>query len=123
MVTLQINQSVSAPSLSLNPCAEKLKLDCIRWVIESSQTDKQRSVERIVQQIIAIFFASYQQMPMVSITENQMSDIDSESSNDQLQALVFAIYNLCMHPEYIAPLRQETDPWFPICFQVSESLV
>ena len=30
-------------------------------------------------------------------------------SNEELQALVFAIYNLCMHPEYIAPLRQEME--------------
>ena len=38
-----------------------------------------------------------------------MVDTDSRSSNEELQALVFAIYNLCMHPEYIAPLRQEME--------------
>ena len=109
MATLQSNQLVSALKLSLNPFAENLKLDCIRWVIESSQTDKQRSVERIVQQMIALLFASYHQMPMVSVTEKQMVCTDNGSSNDSIQALVFAVYNLCMHPEYIAPLRQEME--------------
>ncbi|EDO00298.1 hypothetical protein SS1G_14168 [Sclerotinia sclerotiorum 1980 UF-70] len=63
-----------------------LPSDCITWVIESSTTPKQRTVERIVQQMIALTFASAHQLPLV---------------------LTFTIYNLCLHPEYIEPLTEE----------------
>ncbi|KAL1961857.1 hypothetical protein VTN77DRAFT_981 [Rasamsonia byssochlamydoides] len=62
--------------------------DCIQWIIDSSHTPRQRTVSRLVQQAIAILFASAHQMPM---------------------GLVYAIYNLCIHPEYIAPLREEIE--------------
>ncbi|PQE23111.1 cytochrome P450 protein [Rutstroemia sp. NJR-2017a WRK4] len=55
---------------------------------ESSTTPGLRSVERIVQQVIALTFASAHQMPLV---------------------LSFAIRNLCLHPEYIEPLTQEVN--------------
>lgn len=61
-------------------------MDCLQWVIESSNTPAQRTVERLTQQIGALFFASSHQMPM---------------------ALVYAIYSLCDHPEYIEQLQQE----------------
>ncbi|TEY64666.1 hypothetical protein BOTCAL_0144g00020 [Botryotinia calthae] len=63
-----------------------LPSDCITWVIESSTTPRQRTVERIVQQIIALTFASAHQLPL---------------------ALTFTIHNLCLHPEYIEPLTEE----------------
>ncbi|KAF7913258.1 hypothetical protein BELL_0464g00040 [Botrytis elliptica] len=63
-----------------------LPSDCITWVIESSTTPRQRTVERIVQQMIALTFASAHQLPLV---------------------LTFTIYNLCLHPEYIEPLTEE----------------
>ncbi|RAL59086.1 hypothetical protein DID88_003566 [Monilinia fructigena] len=63
-----------------------LSSDCITWVIESSTTPRQRTVERIVQQMIALTFASAHQLPLV---------------------LTFTIYNLCLHPEYIEPLTEE----------------
>ncbi|ORY17075.1 cytochrome P450 [Clohesyomyces aquaticus] len=60
--------------------------DCIQWTIESSHTDAQRSLKRLVQQIIAILFAASHQMPM---------------------ALIYAVYTLCIHPEYVEALREE----------------
>ncbi|KAF7954697.1 hypothetical protein EAE96_005816 [Botrytis aclada] len=65
---------------------KSLPSDCITWVIESSTTPRQRTVERIVQQMIALTFASAHQLPLV---------------------LTFTIYNLCLHPEYIEPLTEE----------------
>lgn len=39
-----------------------------------------------------------------------MVDPDSAWRPDwRVQVLVFAIYNLCMYPEYIPPLRQEME--------------
>ncbi|KAF2691972.1 cytochrome P450 [Lentithecium fluviatile CBS 122367] len=61
-------------------------LDCIQWIIQSSRTEAQRSLERLVQQTGALFFASSHQMPM---------------------AFVYAIYSLCIYPKYIDLLRQE----------------
>ena len=43
------------------------KLDCISWVIESSQTAEQKTVKRLVQQIVAIYVAAAHQLPVVSI--------------------------------------------------------
>ncbi|RAL04538.1 cytochrome P450 [Aspergillus ibericus CBS 121593] len=62
--------------------------DCIQWVIESSQTSAQQTVLRITQQIFGILFASAHQMSM---------------------ALVYAIFDLCLHPEYIESLRKEIE--------------
>ncbi|GAT19622.1 cytochrome P450 [Aspergillus luchuensis] len=65
---------------SSKPC------DGIQWVIDSSKTPEQRTVSRLAQQIIAILFASVHQMAA---------------------ALVYAMYDLCLHPEFIEPLREE----------------
>ncbi|KAH6669837.1 cytochrome P450 [Halenospora varia] len=62
------------------------RLDCVQWIINCSHGQKQRSLHRLVQQTIALLFASAHQMPM---------------------ALVYAIYSACLHPEFIEPLRQE----------------
>ena len=43
------------------------KLDFIQWIIQSSHTKAQSNVERLTQQVVAMFFASSHQMPMVSI--------------------------------------------------------
>ncbi|KAF2242509.1 cytochrome P450 [Trematosphaeria pertusa] len=60
--------------------------DCIQWTIDSSHTPAQRATPRLVAQIIGILLASSHQMSMV---------------------LVYIIYALCDHPEYIEPLRKE----------------
>ncbi|KAF2464155.1 cytochrome P450 [Lindgomyces ingoldianus] len=61
-------------------------MDCLQWIIQSSHTNAQRAPGRLLQQAGAIFFASSHQMPM---------------------ALVYAIYTLCVNPEYVKLLREE----------------
>ncbi|OOF93346.1 hypothetical protein ASPCADRAFT_516985 [Aspergillus carbonarius ITEM 5010] len=65
-----------------------VKRDCIQWVMESSKTPAQKTVLRMTQQMFGILFASAHQMSM---------------------ALVYAIFDLCLHPEYIEPLRKEIE--------------
>ncbi|KAF2469379.1 cytochrome P450 [Lindgomyces ingoldianus] len=60
--------------------------DCIQWIIESSRTPAQRATKRLVGQTIGILMASSYQMSMT---------------------LVYVLYALCHHPEYIPPLRDE----------------
>ncbi|KAI1255403.1 hypothetical protein MGN70_003469 [Eutypa lata] len=61
-------------------------LDCTQFVIRVSRTEQQRSPTRIVQQMIALQFASAHQLPM---------------------ALTWAIVMLCEHPEAKELLREE----------------
>ncbi|MCJ1424276.1 hypothetical protein MMC29_002163, partial [Sticta canariensis] len=62
--------------------------DGITWVIEASTGEKQQTVKRLVQQIFAIFFASAHQLPVL---------------------LMFAMYRLCEHPQYMSPLTKEVE--------------
>ncbi|KAL2815030.1 cytochrome P450 [Aspergillus cavernicola] len=66
----------------------KKRRDCVQWIMDCSRTSDQRTVLRLVQQTIGLMFASAHQIPM---------------------ALIYAIYNLCIYPEYIGPLRREID--------------
>ncbi|KAH7096039.1 cytochrome P450 [Paraphoma chrysanthemicola] len=68
------------------PADSTKRLDCVQWIIESSSTPAQRTLDRLVQQIGALFFASSHQMPM---------------------ALAYAIHSLCIHDKYIELLRSE----------------
>ncbi|KAK8075553.1 hypothetical protein PG997_010216 [Apiospora hydei] len=61
-------------------------LDCTQFIIKESRTDRQRSPIRLVQQMVALQFASAHQLPM---------------------ALAWAIIMLCKHSEYIPLLRHE----------------
>ena len=61
-------------------------MDCIQWIIDSSQTPGQRATPRLVASIIGILLASSHQLSM---------------------SLAYIIYNLCLYPEYLAPLREE----------------
>ncbi|KAF1993952.1 cytochrome P450 [Amniculicola lignicola CBS 123094] len=69
-----------------NPINNKVYNDCIQWTMESSNTPAQRTTSRLVAQIIGLLLASSHQMSMV---------------------LVYVLYALCDHPEFIEPLRQE----------------
>jgi cytochrome P450 len=61
-------------------------MDCIQWTIDSSQTPAQRATPRLVAQIIGILLASSHQLSM---------------------SLAYIIYNLCLFPEFLEPLRTE----------------
>ncbi|KAI0502862.1 cytochrome P450 [Xylaria bambusicola] len=60
--------------------------DCIQWIMETSPTQKPWSATRIVHELMAIWFGS---VHALSTT------------------ITFAIHDLCLHPEYVEPLRAE----------------
>ncbi|EED23820.1 cytochrome P450, putative [Talaromyces stipitatus ATCC 10500] len=60
--------------------------DCIQWVMECSPKQKPWSAQRIVHELMALWFGS---VHVLSTT------------------ICFAIHDLCLHPEYIEPLRAE----------------
>ncbi|RYP38346.1 hypothetical protein DL767_002586 [Monosporascus sp. MG133] len=62
--------------------------DCIQWIMETSPRQKPWSPQRIVHELMAIWFGS---VHALSTT------------------IVFAVHDLCLHPEYIAPLRIELE--------------
>ncbi|KAI1334212.1 cytochrome P450 [Xylariaceae sp. FL0016] len=60
--------------------------DCIQWIMETSPRQKPWSAKRIVHEIMAIWFGS---VHALSTT------------------ITFAIHDICLHPEYVEPLRRE----------------
>ncbi|KAI1331512.1 cytochrome P450 [Xylariaceae sp. FL0255] len=62
--------------------------DCIQWIMETSPKTKPWSVKRVIHELIAVWFGS------VHITST---------------TACFALYDLCLHPEYVEPLRQEIE--------------
>ncbi|KAK1254766.1 hypothetical protein MKX08_008761 [Trichoderma sp. CBMAI-0020] len=68
--------------------------DCIQWVMECSPRSKPWSAERIVHELMALWFGS------VHITST---------------TACIALHHLCLHPEYIEPLRNEIEStgWAP----------
>ncbi|PYH90288.1 cytochrome P450 [Aspergillus ellipticus CBS 707.79] len=64
------------------------RYDCIQWVMEASKTPAQRTVLRTTQRMFGILFASAHQMSM---------------------ARVYAMFDLCLHLEYIEHLRKEIE--------------
>ncbi|KAL8771387.1 MAG: hypothetical protein Q9203_004992 [Teloschistes exilis] len=57
--------------------------DTVQWIINCR---KKATAEQVAQQALAYIFGSAYQMPML---------------------ISFALYNLCKHPEYLEPLRDE----------------
>jgi cytochrome P450 len=60
--------------------------DCIQWILETSPRQNPWSAKRVVHELMAIWFGS---VHAVSTT------------------ITFAIHDMCLHPEYVEPLRQE----------------
>ncbi|EUC33179.1 hypothetical protein COCCADRAFT_96747 [Bipolaris zeicola 26-R-13] len=60
--------------------------DCIQWIMETSPKNAPWTPQRVVHELMAIWFGS---VHAVSTT------------------VTFAIHDLCLHPEYVAPLRAE----------------
>lgn len=84
-----------------------IQRDGITWVIEASTGEKQQTVKRLVQQIFAIFFASAHQLPVVCHTP--ASRLKEETNFLLHKLLMFAMYRLCEHPEYMSPLTKEVE--------------
>ncbi|KAJ4374839.1 hypothetical protein N0V83_001917 [Neocucurbitaria cava] len=78
----RVSTEHGADDMALTP----QKIDGTEWVISSSTTPAQLEPARIVQQMVALLFASMHQMQMTTC---------------------WAIIDLCQHKEYIETLRQE----------------
>lgn len=62
--------------------------DCIQWVMDNSPKSRPWTVTRVVHELMALWFGS------VHITAT---------------TACFVLFDLCLHPEYIAPLREEIE--------------
>ncbi|KAI2622660.1 cytochrome P450 [Hypomontagnella submonticulosa] len=62
--------------------------DCIQWIMETMPRDQSWSAERIIQELMAIWFGSVHPL---------------------CNTIVFAIHDLCLHPEYAEPIRKELE--------------
>jgi hypothetical protein len=60
--------------------------DCIQWVMEQSAKTGIWTAERIIHELMALWFGSVHSMAM---------------------SVHFAIHDICLHPEYVQPLREE----------------
>ncbi|KAM0129464.1 hypothetical protein ACHAO1_008478 [Botrytis cinerea] len=83
-VTQRVNGDLVALAqkrLEMNDAGEPK--DTIQWIISCQ---RKASAKNVAQQALSYIFGSAYQMPML---------------------LTFAMYNLCKHPEYLEPLRQE----------------
>ncbi|GAP91997.1 putative cytochrome P450 [Rosellinia necatrix] len=60
--------------------------DCIQWIMETSPKTKPWTVQRVIHELMAVWFGS------VHITST---------------TTCFALFDLCLHPEYLEPLRNE----------------
>ncbi|KAK4236588.1 cytochrome P450 [Achaetomium macrosporum] len=66
--------------------AENTNKDCMQWLIDTSPRKNPWSAARMVGEIMAVWFGSVHQLAMTA---------------------TYAIYDLCIHSEYVEPLRSE----------------
>ncbi|KAI1169518.1 cytochrome P450 [Nemania sp. FL0916] len=64
------------------------KKDCIQWIMDTSPKTKPWTVQRVIHELMAVWFGS------VHITST---------------TTCFALFDLCLHPEYLGPLRMEIE--------------
>lgn len=93
--------------------------DCIQWIMETSPRQSPWSPSRVVHELMAIWFGSVHALSTVSSTSTIISSWSSSDSGtsarlfltifDFMQTIVFAVHDLCLHPEYVAPLRIELE--------------
>ncbi|KAI0879528.1 cytochrome P450 [Hypoxylon argillaceum] len=65
---------------------ERPKVDCIQWIIDTSPRKNPWSPMRMVGEIMAVWFSTVHQLAMTA---------------------TYMVQDLCLHDEYIEPLRQE----------------
>ncbi|KAI0490488.1 cytochrome P450 [Xylaria cf. heliscus] len=58
------------------------RADCIQWIIETAPKQKPWSAERVIYELMAIWFGS---------------------------TIIYVIHDLCLYPEYIEPIRRELE--------------
>lgn len=81
-----INQYVVFMQWSIRTADNSVQSDCMQWLIDTSPVKKPWTSERMLGEIMAIWFSSVHQLAM---------------------AATYALEDICLHPEYIDPLRKE----------------
>lgn len=82
-----------------------LQVDCMQWLIETSPRKHPWTGERMMGEILALWFGSVHQLAMVGGIQG--SDVGSSSKAEGSQATTFAIHDLCLHPHWQDELRRE----------------
>jgi cytochrome P450 len=75
--------------------------DCIQWILDTSPRQNPWSAKRVVHELMAIWFGS---VHAVSTT------------------VTFSIHDLCLHPEYVEPLRAELQAGYTAFEQTGRGL-
>ena len=78
-------------------------MDILQWMIDSSPKQSPWSATKIVQVTLGLWFGSIHQPAMVRNSQPCLFIL----TNFYPQAIVYALYDLCRHPEYIEALREE----------------
>ena len=71
--------------------------------METSPKNAPWTPQRVVHELMAIWFGSVHAVSTVRLS----SHIWRPHNNDANQTVTFAIHDLCLHPEYVEPLRRE----------------
>ena len=76
----------------------------MQWLVDTSPRSRPWTVERMIGEIVAVWFSSVHQLAMVDVVST------SASSTVWLRlrkSTVFAIEDLCTFSEFVDPLREE----------------
>lgn len=73
--------------------------------METSPRQAPWSADRIVHELMALWFGSVHVLSTVSPRNG--SNMRRNCSHVACQTISFAIHDLCLHPEYVEPLRKE----------------
>lgn len=73
---------------SMNGNTAESPVDCMQWLIDTSPRKKPWTIERTVHEIMAVWFSSMPQLIM---------------------ATTYTLHDLCLHKEYVEPLRRELE--------------
>lgn len=90
--------------------------DCVQWIIENSPKSKPWTVTRVVHEVMALWFGSVHITATVSKTAQHEAAFNRSCVVDKCALLInthqtacFVLFDLCLHPEYIPPLREEIE--------------
>ncbi|CAH0025296.1 unnamed protein product, partial [Clonostachys rhizophaga] len=76
-----------------NANSRTFKADCIQWIMETSPKQRPWSPERIVHELMAIWFGS----------------VHALSTARHIQTITFEIHDLSLYPEHVEPIRKELE--------------
>jgi hypothetical protein len=78
----------------------------VQWIIDTVPKDADWSSRRITYEIIAIWFGSVHALSSVCARQVYSPIFAAKL---YLQTITYALYDLCVHPEYVGPIREEME--------------